>query len=99
MAALNKVIAFAATKNPDQAKLFYRDKLGFKFLSDDGFALVFDLQGTMLRIAKMKDFTPAPYTILGREVAASELFRALPGHAPGQTGDLGRARRSQGRLV
>lgn len=70
MAALNKIVAFVATMNPEQAKLFYRDKLGLKFLSDDGFALVFDIQGTMLRVAKVNDFTPASYTVLGWEVAA-----------------------------
>jgi catechol 2,3-dioxygenase-like lactoylglutathione lyase family enzyme len=34
----------------------------------DGFALVFDLNGTMLRISKMTEFTPAQHTVLGWEV-------------------------------
>ena len=72
MPALNKVVAFVATRNSQQAKLFYGQKLGLKFLSDDGFALVFDIGGTMLRIAKVKDLTPAPYTVLGWEVNAIE---------------------------
>ncbi len=72
MAKLGKIVAFVATKKPEQAKQFYRNKLGLKFLSDDGFALVFDIQGTMLRIAKVKDFTPAAYTVLGWEVSAIE---------------------------
>jgi hypothetical protein len=38
-----------------------------KFLRDDGFALVFDMNGVMLRVAKTKSFTPAPGTVLGWE--------------------------------
>jgi catechol 2,3-dioxygenase-like lactoylglutathione lyase family enzyme len=70
MALLNKLVAFVATRNPELSKQFYRDKLGLKFLSDDGFALVFDIAGTMLRIAKVKDFTPLPFTVLGWEVTS-----------------------------
>ena len=72
MVALNKIIAFVATKNSAKAKPFYQDKLGLKFVSDDGFAMVFDIGGTMLRIAKVKDFTPAGFTILGWQVDAIE---------------------------
>jgi catechol 2,3-dioxygenase-like lactoylglutathione lyase family enzyme len=68
--ALNKIVAFVATKDSAKARPFYQDKLGLKFVSDDGFALVFDSGGTMLRIAKVKDFTPAGFTILGWEVTA-----------------------------
>jgi len=72
MIALNKIVAFVATKDSAKAKPFYQDKLGLKFVSDDGFALVFDIGGTMLRIAKVKDFTPAGFTILGWDVEAIE---------------------------
>lgn len=72
MAALNKVVTFVATTNPQKAKKFYEEKLGLRFVSDDGFALVFDINGIMLRIAKVKDFTPAPFTVLGWEVTAIE---------------------------
>lgn len=66
---LDNMVGFIITTKPDQAKDFYAAKLGFKFLRDDGFALVFDAHGTMLRIGKMKDFTPAQNTVLGWEVA------------------------------
>jgi len=72
MAKLNKIVAFVATRNADKAKLFYADKLGLRFLNDDGFALVFDIAGTMLRIARVKEFTPFPFTVLGWEVEAIE---------------------------
>lgn len=68
MAALNKVVTFVATTNPQKARKFYEEKLGLRFLSDDGFALVFDINGIMLRIAKVPDFRPAPFTVLGWEV-------------------------------
>ena len=72
MLALNKIVAFVATKDFAKARPFYQDKLGLKLVSEDGFALVFDIDGTMLRIAKVKDFTPAGFTILGWEVEGIE---------------------------
>jgi len=64
---LERVITFLLTKNPDAAVTFYRDTLGLSFKRDDGFALVFDLNGVMLRIAKVKEFTPIQGTALGWE--------------------------------
>jgi len=55
------------TTNPEAAVGFYRDTLGWTFLRDDGFALVFDMNGVMLRIGQSKDFTPAENTVLGWE--------------------------------
>jgi catechol 2,3-dioxygenase-like lactoylglutathione lyase family enzyme len=72
MARLNKIVAFVATRKAQEAKAFYSDKLGLKFVSDDGFALVFDIDGTMLRIARVKEFNPMPFTVLGWEVEAIE---------------------------
>ncbi len=72
MAALDKIMGFAITTKPEEAKDFYSGKLGFKFINDDGFALVFDANGTMLRVSKMKEFTPAQWTILGWQVGDIE---------------------------
>lgn len=63
-----KVVTFLLTRNPDAATAFFRDTMGFRFLRDDGFALVFDLGGTTLRIGKVEEFTPAQNTVLGWEV-------------------------------
>jgi catechol 2,3-dioxygenase-like lactoylglutathione lyase family enzyme len=52
-------------KNSDGALAFYRDTLGLTFRHDDGFALVFDMNGVMLRISRVQDFTPAQGTALG----------------------------------
>lgn len=63
-----KLVAFLATRDPARAKTFYGDTLGFPLVSEDSFALVFDVQGTMLRIASVPQMTPAEYTVLGWEV-------------------------------
>ena len=77
---LAKLVGFAITTQPERATQFYRDSLGFKFLKDDGFALVFDAHGTMLRISKLKKFKPAEYTVLGWQVDNIEsTVRALSG--------------------
>jgi catechol 2,3-dioxygenase-like lactoylglutathione lyase family enzyme len=67
-AVLPKLIAFVATRDPIRAKAFYRDTLGLELVSEDQFALVFDVAGTMLRVARVQELTPAPYTVLGWEV-------------------------------
>ena len=64
---MDSVVTFLLTKRPEAALAFYRDTLGLSFQRDDGFALVFDLNGVMLRISKVNEFTPAPSTVLGWE--------------------------------
>ena len=64
----NKLMAFLLTKDKSRAKAFYADTLDLTFVRDDGFALVFNANGTMLRISEMKDFTPQKGTTLGWEV-------------------------------
>jgi catechol 2,3-dioxygenase-like lactoylglutathione lyase family enzyme len=61
-------IAFVPTKNPEAAMRFYRETLGLRFVSDDPFAIVFDLHGTRLRVEKAEAFEPLPFTILGWQV-------------------------------
>jgi catechol 2,3-dioxygenase-like lactoylglutathione lyase family enzyme len=78
MVKLDRMIGFVITTKPEEAKAFYGNMLGFRFVNDDGFALVFDAHGQMLRVAKMQSITPAQYTVLGWEVkdisaAVSEL--------------------------
>jgi catechol 2,3-dioxygenase-like lactoylglutathione lyase family enzyme len=64
---MDSVVTFLLTKHPEAALAFYRGTLGLSFQGDDGFALVFDLNGVMLRISKVNEFTPAPSTVLGWE--------------------------------
>lgn len=61
-------MAFIVTRDRTAAVAFYRDILGFRFISEDGFAAVFDLNGTMLRISADKNFTPQAHTVLGWQV-------------------------------
>lgn len=44
---------------------FYRDVLGLRFVADDGFAAVFDLDGAPLRITEIPDHEPGPHPVLG----------------------------------
>ena len=63
-----KIMAFAATADPAKAKAFYRDTLGLRLISEDGFALAFDVQGVMLRVTTVQKVAVAPYTVLGWQV-------------------------------
>ena len=69
MATLQKMIGFVTTARPSEAIAFYRDLLGFALRSEDEFALVFDANGTMLRVVKAQEVRPAQGTILGWEVS------------------------------
>lgn len=68
MLSSEKLMAFVSTTNADHARAFYRDKLGLRLISEDGFALVFDSNGAPLRVALAKEVKPAPYTVLGWNV-------------------------------
>lgn len=63
-----KIIAFSFTTQPDAAERFYGDVLGLKLVSKEQSALVFDNEGTMLRVSFVQEFNPQPFTILGWQV-------------------------------
>jgi catechol 2,3-dioxygenase-like lactoylglutathione lyase family enzyme len=72
------IMAFLATDNPERALPFYRDVLGLPLLEDSPFAIVFDVNGTTLRVQKTRAHTPAPHTALGWEVESiHDVIRAL----------------------
>ncbi|MGI0133719.1 MAG: VOC family protein, partial [Candidatus Micrarchaeaceae archaeon] len=64
----NRLMAFIPVSNADKARSFYRDTLGLRLISEDPFALVFDVEGMMLRATLISDFTPQPFTVLGWQV-------------------------------
>ncbi len=64
----HKIMAFVGVRDPGLAKKFYRDKLGLHLVSEDPFALVFDAQGTMLRVSIVPEVAQAKYTVLGWQV-------------------------------
>ena len=66
--AASKVMTFIVTRDRAVAQKFYGETLGFKQISEDGFAVVFDLNGTMLRISTVEKHKPPVHTVLGWEV-------------------------------
>lgn len=64
-----ELVAFVPTKDAKRSRIFYETQLGLTFRSDDSFALVFEASGTTLRIVRVEKFTPAPFTVLGWNVA------------------------------
>lgn len=77
----SKVMAFLATTNTERTTVFYRDTLGLRLVEDSEFALVFDANGTRVRVQKVNVAAVPPYTALGWRVsniaeAVSELTTA-----------------------
>lgn len=64
-----KVVGFVPTVQPEKARSFYEGALKLPLISADGFASVFNANGTMLRVTKVAEFKPHPFTILGWAVA------------------------------
>jgi catechol 2,3-dioxygenase-like lactoylglutathione lyase family enzyme len=73
-----KLVAFVPASNAGHARTFYRDKLGLRMLSEDNFALVFEIEGVHLRVTLVGKFTAQPFTVLGWVVSdAAETARTL----------------------
>jgi catechol 2,3-dioxygenase-like lactoylglutathione lyase family enzyme len=69
----SKLMAFAAVTDPARARAFYEGVLGLALVEDEApFALVFDANGTMLRVTPVGEHHPAPFTVLGWEVDSIE---------------------------
>ena len=62
--------AFVASADPARSRSFYRDTLGLHLVSDDQFAVVFDCNGVQLRIQKVEQLQPHPFTALGWRVSS-----------------------------
>jgi catechol 2,3-dioxygenase-like lactoylglutathione lyase family enzyme len=63
------IIGFVTIVDVDQAKNFYRDKLGLRLVSEEPpFALVFDANGIMVRLGMGKERPPVVGTVLGWQV-------------------------------
>jgi catechol 2,3-dioxygenase-like lactoylglutathione lyase family enzyme len=74
----SKIIALAATTDSEKARVFYQDVLGLNLVSEDEFAVVFDAQGTELRVQKVRSLIPQPHTLLGWSVSSiHEVVTAL----------------------
>jgi|SRR5580704_17047506 catechol 2,3-dioxygenase-like lactoylglutathione lyase family enzyme len=85
------IIGFIATSDPDRAREFYGGTLGLRLIEEQPpFALIYDADGTMLRVTTVKTVNLAAYTVLGWKVpnistaakalsAAGVLFERYPG--------------------
>jgi catechol 2,3-dioxygenase-like lactoylglutathione lyase family enzyme len=72
MLGSQKLVAFVAVIDYAQSRAFYGDTLGLKFISQDNFALVMEGNGTRIRMAKVPNHQPAPFTVLGWAVSHIE---------------------------
>jgi uncharacterized glyoxalase superfamily protein PhnB len=61
-------MAFVATADAARSKAFYRDTLQLELVMEDDWALVFQANGTLLRIQKVGELVAAPFTALGWHV-------------------------------
>lgn len=63
------IVACVPIADYDTSRSFYEGALGLHFVKNDGFALVLDANGIMVRLSKVpQDFKPLPFTILGWQV-------------------------------
>ena len=68
MLARASLVAFAATVDAARSREFYGHTLGLRLVTDDQFAVVFDCNGTQLRIQKVTAVQPPSFTVLGWRV-------------------------------
>lgn len=61
----NDSVSFLATLDADASRIFYEECLGLNFVADEYFALVFNLNGHTLRVAKVGELSPAAHTVFG----------------------------------
>lgn len=62
-------VPMITTRDRSVAELFYGETLGLKALPSDGFAALFEVGGTMMRLTEVPGFEPSPYPVLGFQVA------------------------------
>jgi len=60
-----KLMAFLATTDAARSRAFYEGVLGLRFVSEDDFAVVYDIKGIELRLQKVRELSPQPHTALG----------------------------------
>jgi len=63
------LIAFLATTRPAECRSFFEEKLGLIYQGETPHSLIFDANGTMLRIDKVERHVPASNPAVGWEVS------------------------------
>lgn len=64
-----KLIGFSATKDPSTGRKFYEATPGLRVVEETPYAIVFDANGTMLRLQILGTLGPVCHTTLGWDVA------------------------------
>src|SRR5947209_20049450 len=68
MLSCAELVAFVASRDLDAADRFYGGVLGLERVDSSVFANVYDAHGTQLRVTRVEELSPAPYTVLGWRV-------------------------------
>ncbi|HLI94008.1 MAG TPA: VOC family protein [Puia sp.] len=80
MLADQDIMAFVPTTDPVRGRAFYEGVLGLKVTDEDPYGIMFDANGTRLRMSVVGELVPAPYTILSWVVKdVRSVVRALQG--------------------
>ena len=65
----SKLMAFCTTAKPEESKEFYQSVIGLTLLENSPYVMVFDANGTELRLQKVDEVVPYNATALGWAVA------------------------------
>lgn len=68
MLSNSEPVSFIATLDIASSRLFYEQTLGLNLISEDDFALVFDLGGHKLRVTKVDHLSAPFHTVFGWHV-------------------------------
>lgn len=80
MLSTQEIIAFVPTTDSGRGRSFYEGVLGLKVTGEDAYGVMFDANGTRLRMSVVSDLSPAPHTILGWVIPdVRTMVRALEG--------------------
>ena len=71
-----KSTVFLATSDAEAARAFYEGALGLTLQADEPYALVYALSGVELRLSKVPNHTPLPFTVLDWQVPSIEAAHA-----------------------
>jgi catechol 2,3-dioxygenase-like lactoylglutathione lyase family enzyme len=59
------IVCFVPTTDAVRCRAFYEHILGLEFVAEDSFAVSMRANGVRLRLTRLEEFKPAPFTILG----------------------------------
>ncbi len=94
MLRTSHAVAFLPSTDLERSERFFVDVLGLVVSSRSDFACVLDLGGATLRVTKVEDLRPQPFTVLGwvvddvrAELAALRAYGVEPMRYDGMTQD------------